>query len=308
MSLHEQKQASLNHSSRRFELLLFYLGNRRRYGINVLKVKEIISCPPLNQLPGANPCLLGFFNSRGQTIPIIHLAQAVKAAGYQQLDRESMLQGSIITTEINRSTQGLWISSIDKIVEIEWRDIKPPSQKKGGVNSYVTGICLIENELIQILDIEKVLAEVLGIHTDGEDIHLSDNVLGKIRGKLVLLVDDSNMAVRQTIKALDVLGLDYIIAQDGQIALDLLKNYKEERPIDMIISDIEMPEMDGYTFVREMRKLDNYKDIHVLMHTSLNGEMNMQHAIESGANDILTKFVPSELADKIASHLLAKDD
>lgn len=295
----------LNHSSRRLELLLFYLGTRRRYGINVLKVKEVIPCPPLNQLPAANSNVLGVFNSRGQTIPIIHLAQAI-ASSHGQMDLETMHKGSIITTEINRSVQGLWISGVDKIVEIEWKDIKPPSQKKGSLHGYVTGITLIDNELVQILDIEKVLAEVLGIHTKNEEIQLDDSVLSKIRGKLILLVDDSTMAVKQTVRALDYLGLNYLVAVDGKQALDMLKNYKDEHPINMIISDIEMPEMDGYTFVMELRKLDKYKDIHVLMHTSLNGQMNMERAIQSGANDVLTKFIPSELADKIVQHLLNK--
>jgi len=294
---------STDDSSNRFELLLFHLGTKRRFGINVLKVKEVIPCPPLNQLPAANPNILGVLNIRGETFPIIYLAQAIRSTQLQ-LDNESMLKGSIITTEINRSTQGLWISQVDKIVVIDWKDVKPPSQK-AGISNYTTGITLIEDELVQIVDIEKVLGEVLGIKIDHSELEVNENVVEDLQGKLVLVVDDSPMAVKQTIKALDLLGLEHIVAEDGKIALDLLESYSDtKKPIDMILSDIEMPEMDGYTFVRELRKLDNYKDIHVLMHTSLNGEMNLQHAISAGANDVLTKFVPSELAEKIVSHLL----
>jgi len=294
---------STDDSSNRFELLLFHLGTKRRFGINVLKVKEVIPCPPLNQLPAANTNILGVLNIRGETFPIIYLAQAIRSTQLQ-LDNESMLKGSIITTEINRSTQGLWISQVDKIVVIDWKDVKPPSQK-AGISNYTTGITLIEDELVQIVDIEKVLGEVLGIKIDHSELEVNENVVEDLQGKLVLVVDDSPMAVKQTIKALDLLGLEHIVAEDGKIALDLLESYSDtKKPIDMILSDIEMPEMDGYTFVRELRKLDNYKDIHVLMHTSLNGEMNLQHAISAGANDVLTKFVPSELAEKIVSHLL----
>jgi two-component system chemotaxis response regulator CheV len=292
-----------NDASNRFELLLFYLGNRRRFGINVLKVKEVISCPPLNQLPAANPNILGVLMLRADTFPIIHLAKAIKTTR-QGLTAEEMSKGSIITTEMNRRTEGFWISKVDKIVVIDWKDVQPPSQKQNGEN-YTTGITLIDDELVQIIDIEKVLAEVLNIEISHKDVDVSDNILDSIRNKLVLIVDDSPMAVKQTVKALDILGLDHIVAEDGLIALNLLKGYgPDKKPIDMIISDIEMPEMDGYTFVNQLRKLPKYKDIHVLMHTSLNGQMNLQRAISAGANDILTKFVPSELAEKIVSHLL----
>jgi two-component system, chemotaxis family, chemotaxis protein CheV len=298
-----------NDSGNRFELLLFHLGTKRRFGINVLKVKEVIPCPSLNQLPAANPSVLGVLNIRGDTFPIIHLSQAIRAT-HTQLSHEDMLKGSIITTEINRSTQGLWISKVDKIVVIDWQDVKPPSQTKGGISTYTTGITLIEDELVQIIDIEKVLGEVLGIEVHHHDVEVEDDALSTIRGKLVFIVDDSPMAVKQTIKALDLLGLEHMVAQDGKIALEMLKQHKlsGKQPIDMILSDIEMPEMDGYTFVRALRKLDDYKNIHVLMHTSLNGEMNLQQAISAGANDVLTKFVPSELAEKIVSHLLESNE
>jgi two-component system, chemotaxis family, chemotaxis protein CheV len=292
-------------ATNRFELLLFHLGTKRRFGINVLKVKEVIPCPPLNQLPAANENILGVLNIRGDTFPIINLAQSIRSSTIQ-LTPENMLKGSIITTEINRSTQGLWISSVDKIVVIDWKDVSPPS-RKAGISNYTTGITLIEEELVQIIDIEKVLGEVLGLKIRHSDMEIKDSVLESIQGKLVLVVDDSPMAVKQTIKALDLLGLEHLVAEDGKIAMDLLENYNDsDKAIDMILSDIEMPEMDGYTFVRELRLLDKYKDIHVLMHTSLNGEMNLQHAISAGANDVLTKFVPSELAEKIASYLLQK--
>ena len=292
-----------NNASNRFELLLFHLGTKRRFGINVLKVKEVTPCPPLNQLPAANQNILGVLNIRGDTFPIINLVQAIRYTRLQ-LSPEDMLKGSIITTEINRSTQGLWISSVDKIVVIDWKDVTPPSHK-AGISNYTTGITLIEGELVQIIDIEKVLGEVLGIKIKHSDMDIQDSVIDKLQGKLIFVVDDSPMAVKQTIKALDLLGLEHIVAEDGKIALELLKNYSDkDKPIDMILSDIEMPEMDGYTFVRELRKLEEYSDIHVLMHTSLNGEMNLQHAISAGANDVLTKFVPSELAEKIVNHLL----
>ena len=301
-----------SNSTNRLELLLFYLGGRRRFGINVLKIKEVIPCPPLHQLPSSNPKILGVAELRNETLPIIDLAKAVGAT-HRTLSEEQIKQGSVITTEINRSHQGLWISGVDKIILCDWKNISPPA-KGTGIGSYTTGVTLIDDELVQLLDIEKVLAEVLGLettHTD--DLDIPNQELEAVFGKLVMIVDDSSMAMKQTIAALDRLGLQHISAPDGKVALQILKDYQNGdphtmEPISMIISDIEMPEMDGYTFVRELRQLPKFKDIHVLMHTSLNGNINMENAISCGANDVLTKFVPVELAEKIVQHLINKTE
>ncbi|MCW8932892.1 MAG: chemotaxis protein [Gammaproteobacteria bacterium] len=299
---------TITSDNNRLELLLFYLGGKRRFGINVLKIKEVIPCPPLHQLPAANSKILGVAELRDETLPIIDLAKAVSST-HRTLTDEQIQQGSVITTEINRSHQGLWINGVDKIVLCNWKDISPPSSGTGSGN-YTTGITLIEEELVQLLDIEKVLGEVLGIKTiQTEDLHIEQSKLEAVFGKLVMIVDDSSMALKQTISALDKLGLQHISANDGKVALQILNDYQNGdphtmEPISMIISDIEMPEMDGYSFVTEARKLSKFKDIHVLMHTSLNGTMNMQKAIASGANDVLTKFVPDELVAKIVEHLM----
>jgi two-component system chemotaxis response regulator CheV len=298
-------------TTNRLELLLFYLGGKRRYGINVLKIKEVIPCPPLHQLPSADHRILGVAEIRGETLPVIDLAKAVSTTN-RILSPEQISQGSIITSEINRSHQGLWISGVDKIVLCDWNNISPPA-KGTGIGSYTTGVTLIDDELIQLLDIEKVLGEVLGLEThELENVDVPQSQLEAVYGKLVMIVDDSNMAMKQTIVALEKLGLHHISSNDGKNALKILNDYEHGdphtmEPISMIISDIEMPEMDGYTFVNELRKLSKFKDIHVLMHTSLNGTMNMQKAIACGANDVLTKFVADELVEKIVQHLLAQD-
>ncbi len=299
-------------TSNRLELLLFYLGGKRRFGINVLKIKEVIPCPPLHQFPSQSPNILGVAELRDDTLPIIDLAKAISST-HRVLSDEQIQQGSVITTEINRTHQGLWITGIDKIVLCDWKDISPPASGTG-IGSYTTGITLIEDELIQLLDIEKVLGEILGLessHTD--ELNIDQSKLEAIFGKLIMVVDDSSMAMKQTISALEKIGLKHICANDGKVALDILKDYQmgdphTMEPISMIISDIEMPEMDGYTFVTQARKLSKFQDIHVLMHTSLNGTMNMQKAISCGANDILSKFVPHELVDKIIEHLMASPD
>ncbi|MCP3848809.1 MAG: chemotaxis protein CheV [Gammaproteobacteria bacterium] len=300
--------SSTLNTNNRLELLLFYLGGKRRFGMNVLKIKEVIPCPPLHQLPDSNPNILGVVELRNETLPIIDLAKAVSST-HRVLTDEQIQKGSIITSEVNRLHQGLWISGVDKIVLCNWKDILPPS-KGSGISGYTTGVTLIEDELVQLLDIEKVLGEVLGVDTIHTEVqHIEQSKLEAVYGKLVMIVDDSNMALKQTISALDKLGLQHISATNGKQALQILSDYQNGdphtmEPISMIISDIEMPEMDGYSFITKARQLDKFKDLHVLMHTSLNGTMNMQKAISCGANDVLTKFVPDELVAKIIQHLI----
>ncbi|NOQ79691.1 MAG: response regulator [Gammaproteobacteria bacterium] len=303
---------SVSNASNRLELLLFYVGGKRRFAINVLKIKEVIPCPALHQLPSANPKVLGVAEMRDETLPIIDLAKAISST-QRVLADEQIQQGSVITTEVNRSHQGLWISGVDKIVLCDWKDILPPA-KGTGIGSYTTGVTLIDDELVQLLDIEKVLAEVLDLKSSRtEELNVDQTKLEAVFGKLIMIVDDSSMAMKQTISALDRLGLQHISASDGKIALKILTDYQNGdphtmEPISMIISDIEMPEMNGYTFVTEARKLSKFKNIHVLMHTSLNGSINMQEAIACGANDVLTKFVLDELVEKIIEHLMASPD
>ncbi len=300
---------STSNSTNRLELLLFYLGGKRRFGINVLKIKEVIPCPSLHQLPASNANILGIAELREETLPIIDLAKAISST-QRILSEEQIRQGSVITTEINRTHQGLWISGVDKIVLCDWKDISPPSSGTG-ISNYTTGVTLIEEELVQLIDIEKVLGEVLGVKSPRKDnLDIDPFKLEAVFGKLVMIVDDSSMAMKQTISALEKLGLQHISARDGKAALKILNDYQNGdphtmEPISMIISDIEMPEMDGYSFVTQARQLSKFKNIHVLMHTSLNGTMNMQKAIACGANDVLTKFVPDELVTKIVEHLMA---
>ncbi len=300
---------STSNSTNRLELLLFYLGGKRRFGINVLKIKEVIPCPSLHQLPASNANILGIAELREETLPIIDLAKAISST-QRILSEEQIRQGSVITTEINRTHQGLWISDVDKIVLCDWKDISPPSSGTG-ISNYTTGVTLIEEELVQLIDIEKVLGEVLGVKSPRKDnLDIDPFKLEAVFGKLVMIVDDSSMAMKQTISALEKLGLQHISARDGKAALKILNDYQNGdphtmEPISMIISDIEMPEMDGYSFVTQARQLSKFKNIHVLMHTSLNGTMNMQKAIACGANDVLTKFVPDELVTKIVEHLMA---
>ena len=150
----------------RMELLLFKLGKRQRFGINVFKVQEVIQCPPLTQVPQAHPVVCGIANMRGKTISIMDLSMAT--GGPALTDYQEKF---VIVTEYNRKVQGFLVDSVDRIVNMNWEEILPPP--KGAANgSYMTAVAKVDNELVEIIDVEKVLKEVVG----GQE-NVSDGVI-----------------------------------------------------------------------------------------------------------------------------------
>jgi two-component system, chemotaxis family, chemotaxis protein CheV len=171
----------------------------------------------------------------------------------------------------------------------------------------------MEDDLVEILDIERILVEVLGIDPDLKSIEGLDSSDHISDGQSVLIVDDSTVALKQTARTLDEVNIPYITAGDGREALDLLNDILSQNEnitdaIAMVISDIEMPEMDGYTLVEHIRKTPAMSDLYILLHTSLNGNINVEKAKNKGANDILEKFVPEELVAAVTRGLKSIND
>jgi two-component system chemotaxis response regulator CheV len=281
----------------RLELLLFRLGSRQRFGINVFKVREVIRCPVLTHMPGAHPVVCGVAHIRGRTMPIMDLGVAVGRAPLEDLDN-----CYVIITEYNRSVQGFLVSGVDRIVNMNWGEILPPPRGTG-VASYLTAVTEVDGELVEIIDVEKVLAEVL--HTQTE---LSDSVLAEGRaagqtGQRILVVDDSSVARNQIRRPLEQLGAHCLLARDGKEALEMLKAMAEQGPVAeqlaLVISDIEMPEMDGYTLTAEIRRDDRLKGMYVLLHSSLSGVFNEAMVQKVGADRFIAKYHPDELAHAV---------
>ena len=283
----------------RLELLLFHLGSEQQFGINVLKVKEIIDCPSLTQLPDSHASVCGIARLRGKPLSVIDLSKAVgKRAFFNREDNDC--KGSVIITEFNRVTQGFLVERVDRIVVRNWEDILPPS-KALGTSSYMTGVTDVDGKLVQILDVESVLGTV---SPDAINDLISDlDVVDVVQGK-VLVVDDSALARKQIAETIEVINLPYITATNGKEALEILKKCNqagsdENDFISMVVSDIEMPEMDGYSLTENIRKEAGLEGMYILLHTSLNGAINIEKANQAGANDMLTKFIPEELMQKI---------
>jgi two-component system chemotaxis response regulator CheV len=289
-------------NSDRLELLLFNVGGSQPFGINVLKVKEVIACPALTAVPQSHPAVKGVAHLRGEPLTVMDLALAIGRPPLQ-FGPGSDDNGSIIITEFNRSMQGFLVKGVDRIVVCDWKQVLPPP-KGSGTSSYITGVTEIDDRLVQILDVEKVLGEVVGAEIElSEDILAAADESGQLQGRRVMVVDDSSLARTQTVQTLSTLGIECVLARDGREALAMLQGLNGgEDPaaaVEMVISDIEMPEMDGYTLTTEIRNNSALADLYVLLHTSLNGAINTERANKVGANAVLTKFVPEELAKAV---------
>ena len=287
----------------RFELLLFGLDGRQKFGINVFKVQEVIQCPKLTGIPNANSIVRGIANMRGKTITILDLAMAIGRKPIQQTDGQFF-----IVTEYNRSTQGFLVSKVDRIVNLNWKEILPPPRGVGKDN-YMTAVTKIDEQLVEIIDVEKILAEITGIEINlGEEDSVSNETDEPIR---VLVADDSLVARKQVSTTLEKLGINCDLAKNGREALSMLNEaIKEGKPIsetyDLLLSDIEMPEMDGYTLTTEVRSNEHLRAIPIVLHTSLSGTFNSSMVKKVGADKFVAKFNAKELAKELKGVLRDK--
>ena len=285
----------------RLELLLFRLNGRQRFGINVFKVREVLQCPPLTVMPKLNSCIRGVAHIRGQTISVIDLSMAVGKRPIEDLSK-----CFIIISEYNRSIQGFLVHSVERIINMNWESILPPPKGAGRIN-YMTAVTEVDGELVEILDVERILNEISPVSTEVSQALVEASVDHPTLGRPVLVADDSSVARKQVQRALEAIGVECVLAKDGREALNMLLEMTKNGPIKdqiaLVISDIEMPEMDGYTFTAEIRNNPNLKDLHVILHTSLSGVFNQAMVQKVGANNFIAKFQPDELAKAVQNAL-----
>ena len=290
----------------RLELLLFRLDGQQLYGINVFKVREVLQCPKLTLMPKSNPVVCGVASIRGATIPIMDLAMATGSGGLQ--DQSNPF---VIITEYNTKTQGFLVRSVERIVNMNWEEIHPPP-KGTGHDHYLTAVTRVDNQLVEIIDVEKVLAEVAPAPEAISAGVVDDETQHKALSLRVLTVDDSSVARKQVSRCLQTVGVEVVALNDGRQALDYLRKLVEEgkKPEEeflMMISDIEMPEMDGYTLTAEIRSDPRMQKLHIILHTSLSGVFNQAMVKKVGADDFLAKFRPDDLASRVVDRIKAAD-
>jgi two-component system, chemotaxis family, chemotaxis protein CheV len=308
-TLAEESALSGSHSkgaSNTMDVLLFSLGTREVFGINVFKVREVTRAPKITPTPNFKAGVRGVISIRGHIIPVLDLAAFT---GFEGESHNSC--STLMVTQFHHGTQGFLVHSVDHIVHIEWSKIKPPSHLTlGGRDSLVTGITEMEDgTLVSILDVEQILVAAFG-----EKEMPSIAPLATSSKASVLLVDDSSVARKKIIQVLEKISVNYQQASNGREAwerLDALAQRcaSEGGPLrdylSLILTDVEMPEMDGYALTRQIKADARFKDIPVVMHSSLSTQTNRAMASSAGADGYVEKFEPLVLADTLRPYLSA---
>jgi len=294
----------------RMELLLFKIHGDQLFGINVFKVREVIRTPFISPVPKSDSRVMGISDIRGQTMPMIDLA---KALDLPEVDPDNYRNSLTIVTEFNSSVQGFLVEDVDRIVHMRWEDILPPPDTLQNVN-YLTGITRAQEKIVEIVDVEKILAEVSGKQEQMSDEFLQMNQ-DKTKGHdfFVLAADDSAVARNQVKSTLEKLGVHNKIVNNGKQALDFLKKWADDADKEisppvaerllMVISDIEMPEMDGYTLTTNIRKDPRMDGLYVVLSSSLSGGFNASLTDKVGADKFMSKWHPEELAQAIVDRI-----
>jgi len=290
----------------RLELLMFRLHSRQAFALNVFKVKEVISLPSLNHYPGSHPNVCGAMNYRGASIPIIDMRKAIRLPV-----RDRQTDCNVIISEYNRSVQGFLIGQVISIINTSWDQIQPPPAAVGK-NAYLTAITQVEidneNRLVEIIDVEKILSEIVSYDIQVSPDVLDTDLVSKFKGKKVLIVDDSSTARAQIKATLEQLGVHVIEDSDGLTALKRLKKWADEgkninEEILMVFTDAEMPEMDGYSLTTEIRNDKRMSDLFVALNTSLSGTFNEAMVEKVGCDAFISKFQPDLLVDVLQKRM-----
>ena len=292
-----------------FELLLFRLGEargsdrRELFGINVFKVREILVMPEITVMVNAPPSVMGIANIRGQMIPVINLPAITGCNPTKGL-------GILLVTEFARTTQAFAVEEVNEIVRLEWKQVLSAEGHGGGL---VTSIARLDGDaentrLAQVLDVEQILRDVFPQqHQALPDAAMVPKVQLK-PGTVILAADDSAVARLMIEQGLQAMGVPYIMTQTGQEAWDRLQSIAAQAvaegktvqdKVALVLTDLEMPVMDGFTLTRNIKQDARFNSIPVIIHSSLTGATNEGHVKSVGADAYVAKFVAEELGDTI---------
>ncbi|MBD5801620.1 Chemotaxis protein CheV [Azoarcus sp. Aa7] len=298
----------------KLEILLFTLGvdqrtgRRETFGINVFKVREVMRTPAITAAPEMPSSVEGMVSLRGVLVPVVDLGRYVGVGADAKRD-------IMIVTEYNGHTQGFLVEAVDTILRLDWAQMRvPPDMLTANMGGLVTAVTeLKDNKLVMMLDVEKVLAET----TTQDDQYLFKGI-EPIEGSshTVYFADDSSVARRQIERTLDVLGVPYVGSINGRMAWEELQKAarfaettgrKVSDVVSLVLTDVEMPEMDGYILTKSIKSDPRFAGIPVIMHSSLSGMSNQQLGQSVGVDEYVPKFEPQRLAETLR-RLLNRDE
>ncbi|MBS1170516.1 MAG: chemotaxis protein CheV [Burkholderiaceae bacterium] len=301
-------------STNKFELLLFRLGGDQRgernelFGINVFKIREIVAMPPVTAIAGAQQHMMGVVNIRGQVIPVIDLPSVVGCVPKSGLN-------IMLVTEFARSVQAFAVEAVEDIVRLDWNQVLPA---EGGVaNGMVTSIARLDSELdsprlVQVLDVETILRRISPDSVANLEVE-EVNARSLLKpGSLILAADDSAIARTLIEQGLQSMNLPFVMTKSGKEAWERLNQFakdadNEGKPVSdkvaLVLTDLEMPEMDGFTLTRMIKQNQHLAKIPVVIHSSLTGTANEAHVQSVGADAYVAKFAAEELSAAIQKAL-----
>ncbi|CNK53765.1 chemotaxis protein [Yersinia frederiksenii] len=304
-------------SSNRFELLLFRLGESQDedkselYGINVFKLREIVPMPTLTKAAGMASPMMGVANIRGEIIPVIDLPAIVGCEPKTGLN-------ILLVTEYARSTQAFAVESVDDIVRLEWSQVLAAD---AGVKSRnITSIARLDNDtasnrLALVLDVEQILYDIMPSHRNVQIDSEKTKAFDLKPGAVAIVAEDSKVARSMLEQGLKMMDIPAVMHITGLEAWNKIRKMAEEaraegRPISdkisFVLTDLEMPEMDGFTLTLNIKRDEFLKNIPVIIHSSLSGSANEDHVRKVGADAYVAKFEVNELEAAIHSALDSK--
>ena len=272
------------------------------YGINVSKVREIIKLPALTELPGTPEFIEGIFDLRDVVIPVVNLAKWMGI-----VEPESAAKNSrVIITEFNNVLIGFIVHDARRIRRISWSDIEPATFMNGSDSvdgSKITGVTKIEGDnVLLILDLESVVQDLGLYEPDTQSIPKKiENFTG-----LALVLDDSSTARRIVKEALIKMGFDVVEAMDGKEGLEKLDELYDMYDKDIsdylriIISDVEMPRMDGFHFAANVKEDGRFNNIPIIFNSSISDHFSEDRGVEAGGEAYLVKFQASSFYNEVA--------
>ena len=313
-TLHDVNERAQLTSNNQFELMLFRLGEapgsdrRELFGINVFKVREILVMPKITGIANAPPQVLGVANIRGQIIPVIDLPAMVGCTPKRG-------HSNLMVTEYARTTQAFAVEEVDEIVRLEWSDVLAA---EGNGGDLVTSIAKLAGEngstrLVQVLDVEQILRSVMPAAANETALDAVGDQVVLPPGSIVLAADDSPVARMLIEQGLGAMGVSFVMTKTGQEAWDRLQSIDDEARAEgrsaadrvaLVLTDLEMPVMDGFTLTRNIKQDPRFKSIPVVIHSSLTGSTNEAHVQSVGADAYVAKFVASELASALRKVLV----
>ena len=303
MSMDKNQGILLESGTNELEIVEFGVG-KNRFGINVIKVKEILNPQPVTKIPHSHSAVEGIIEIRGEVVPVVDVAHAL---GFDQSENPD--QDKFILSEFNQTKIVFHVHTVTQIHRISWEQIEKPSKMYQGLETQITGVIKMDDDMLLLLDFEKIVADInpeTSLHVD----QLRELGERERSNKRILIAEDSGLLRALLQETLDEAGYSQTyLCEDGKEAYEHLKSLADEGKrvedeFQLVITDIEMPRMDGHHFTRLLKDDSNLAALPVVIFSSLITSELRHKGEQVGADAQVSKPEIVELVRLIDHHIL----